>query len=143
VSDAVPREVVTTIRVRYHECDMQGVVFNALYMTYADMASTDLWRELFGSYQALIERNLDIAVVSSRIDFRASARFDDELALAISISRVGRTSFDLTTHMTRGADVIADSTITYVWFAPDAPGAAIEPPDDVRAVMSANVHKGV
>ena len=35
-------------RVRYHECDPQGVVFNAQLPAYFDIAMTELWREVGG-----------------------------------------------------------------------------------------------
>ena len=31
-----------TFRVRFHECDPQGIVFNANYFTYFDMTMTEL-----------------------------------------------------------------------------------------------------
>ena len=37
------------LRVRYHECDPQGIVFNANYLAYADIAITELYRDAFGS----------------------------------------------------------------------------------------------
>ena len=33
------------IRVRYAECDPQGVVFNANYYAYYDLLMTEMWRE--------------------------------------------------------------------------------------------------
>ena len=43
------------LRVRYSECDMQGVVFNANYLTYFDTAVTELWREAIGAWSELTE----------------------------------------------------------------------------------------
>lgn len=51
------------LRVRYGECDAQQVVFNARYGDYIDIAATEFYRALFGSYQALVERGLDSQVV--------------------------------------------------------------------------------
>ena len=42
------REFRHPLRVRYHECDPQGHVFNANYLAYADIAVTELYREAFG-----------------------------------------------------------------------------------------------
>ena len=38
------------LRVRFHECDPQGVVFNGNYLAYFDIAFTELWREAFGGW---------------------------------------------------------------------------------------------
>ena len=45
---------VHKLRVRYNECDPQNVVFNANYFTYFDITITELWREAFGSYDAML-----------------------------------------------------------------------------------------
>ena len=39
---------VHPLRVRYAECDPQGVVFNGHYLAYFDIALTELWRAAFG-----------------------------------------------------------------------------------------------
>src|SRR5262249_61340495 len=49
------------LRVRYNECDPQGVVFNANYLTYFDLTMTELWRQL-GGYQAMVEAGVDMVV---------------------------------------------------------------------------------
>src|SRR5205807_350743 len=41
------------LRVRYVECDPQGVVFNSHYLAYFDINITELWRTAFGGYRAM------------------------------------------------------------------------------------------
>ena len=65
------------LRVRYGECDAQQVVFNARYGDYVDVAATEFYRAVFGSYQALLEQGLDSQVVRMVTDWSAPARFDD------------------------------------------------------------------
>ena len=52
------------LRVRYNECDPQGVVFNANYLTYFDITITELWREL-GGYQPMVEAGVDLVVAEA------------------------------------------------------------------------------
>ncbi len=40
----MPADFVHELRVRYGECDPQGIVFNANYLLYFDVAFTELWR---------------------------------------------------------------------------------------------------
>ncbi len=47
-------------RVRYGECDAQGVVFNARYADFVDIAVNEYIRKLFGDYQHLLGQDLDI-----------------------------------------------------------------------------------
>ncbi len=94
------RAFVHTLRVRYAECDAQGVVFNAHYLTYFDVSITELWRAAFGSYQAMTDRGVDIVVAEAQLRFRAPARFDQELELEVAIARLGTTSI-LSHHVIR------------------------------------------
>ncbi len=81
------------LRVRYGECDQQGVVFNANYMAYMDDA-TEVWTRGFcpgGDYRAL---GWEWMVVRSAIEWQSSARNAEVLTLDVAVVRYGRTSFD-------------------------------------------------
>jgi len=65
------------IRVRYGECDAQNVVFNPRYAEYVDIASTEYIRHIWGGYDQLIASGMDMQVVSMKLDWSASAKFDD------------------------------------------------------------------
>lgn len=104
------------LRVRYAECDAQQVVFNARYGDYADVAMTEYFRALFGSYQALLAQGVDCQVVRMDTHWRAPARFDDVLVLAVSTARLGTTSFTLRVEFSQFASgaAIAGTELTYV-----------------------------
>ena len=81
-----------TLRVRYAECDAQGVVFNAHYLAYFDTSVNELWRTAFGSYQTMLDGGLDIVLAEARLRFLRPARFEDELELAVAVTHLGTTS---------------------------------------------------
>jgi acyl-CoA thioester hydrolase len=85
------------IRVRFGECDPQGVVFNAHYLAYFDISITELWRAAFGSYQSMVDRGFDVVVAEARLGFSGPARFDDQLTLSVLVTKLGNTSI-LTHH---------------------------------------------
>jgi acyl-CoA thioester hydrolase len=101
-------------RVRYAECDPQGVVFNAHYLAYFDTSITELWRAAFGSYQAMLERGLDVVVAEAQVRFRTPARFDDELTLAIAITHLGTTSITSAHRITRGDELVVEGMLRHV-----------------------------
>ncbi len=106
--------LVHTLRVRYGECDLQGIVFNAHYLTYFDTSMTELWRAAYGSYRVMLDRGIDIVLAEAQLRFRRPARFDDELALSVAIAHVGNTSI-LTRHAARcGGDVVAEGDLRHV-----------------------------
>lgn len=123
------------LRVRFAECDPQGVVFNAHYLAYLDIGMTELWRAAFGSYQAMLDRGLDMVVVEARLRFHAPARFDDELRLEIGISRLGTTSISTDHRVARGEDLIAQADLHHVFVDRQTLGKA-EMPDWVRTPLT-------
>ncbi len=99
-------EFVHELRVRYGECDPQGIVFNANYLLYFDVAFTELWREAVGPWLEMVERGLDAVVAHSELDFRAPARYDDVLALPARVRSVGRTAITTEIDVMRGSELL-------------------------------------
>ena len=124
------------IRVRYAECDPQGVVFNANYYAYYDLAMTELWREAIGPYEEMVKAGADLSVVESRARFINPAKFDDELDLNAEIARLGNTSMSTHIAITRASDgaAITDGEIHHVFIDPHA--YTKRPiPDGIRAAL--------
>lgn len=128
---------VHRLRVRYAECDAQGIVFNANYVMYFDTAVTELWREAFGHYLYLLDRGLDLAVGEVRVRYRSPARFDDELDIGITVVALGTTSMTMALTVVRVADgaLLAEGDLRHVFI--DAKAYAKTPiPDDMRATLA-------
>lgn len=107
------------MRVRWSEVDMQGVVFNPNYLVYADIAMTEYMRAIgLPGAGGLASLGIDMFAVGAKLDFRASARFDDVLRLGARIERFGRTSFQPRVGVFRGEELLADVGLTYVCVAP-------------------------
>jgi acyl-CoA thioester hydrolase len=107
----------TPLRVRFAECDPQGIVFNAHYLTYVDVANTELWRDACGSYQAIVEQGLDAVVAEAKLTFRAPACFDDELVLRTAVERLGSTSMLTRCEVTREGEVLVVAELRYVFLS--------------------------
>jgi acyl-CoA thioester hydrolase len=106
---------VHRLRVRYHECDQQGRVFNANYFAFFDIAITELWREAFGSYEAMHEMGFDMVVAEATARFRGAARFDDEIDLALSIANLGDSSMRTEVEVRRDGEVLVEGRLVHVW----------------------------
>lgn len=101
-------------RVRYHEADAQGFLFNSRFLELADVAMTEFFRSLGFSYAALASAGVDPSVVSAAIQFHKPARFDDVLDVSVACPRVGRSSFDLSMVVCRESETVATIELTYV-----------------------------
>ena len=106
---------VHRLRVRYHECDQQGRVFNAHYFAYFDIALTELWREAFGSYEQMVRDGYDVVVADARARFRGAAAFDEEIDVAMTIADLGETSMTTDIEVRRGEDVLVEGRMVHVW----------------------------
>jgi acyl-CoA thioester hydrolase len=124
------------LRVRYVECDTQGVVFNANYMMYLDLAFTELLRDVAGSYAALLERRVDVMLVQSDLSFRSPGRADDEIEIKLAVHRLGNTSLTLHATMKRGDELLLEGHVTHVFVDPETL-TKIPIPDDLREVLGA------
>lgn len=115
-----PAPLVCGLRVRYGECDPQGVVFNAHYLAYLDIAITELFRAAFGAlggYQAIVDRGLDLVVAEAGLRFHRPAHFDEELSLEVTIAKLGTTSMITSHRVTRGGELLVEGTVRHVLVA--------------------------
>jgi acyl-CoA thioester hydrolase len=110
----VGRPFSHSLRVRYAECDPQGVVFNAHYLAYFDASITELWRAAFGGYRVMMDRGVDLVVAEAQLRFRTPARFDDELALEVSVTRMGNTAITSGHRISRDGEIVVEGTLRHV-----------------------------
>ena len=125
---------VHRLRVRYHECDAQGVVFNANWLAYCDVALTELWREAFGSYEALTAQGVDVVVAHAALRLRRPGRFDDELDLQVAVVLMADSELHLRTRAVRDGELLVEATLRYV---------AVDPVTFTRTPLPGGVRAGL
>jgi acyl-CoA thioester hydrolase len=129
---AAPDPFRHELRVRYGECDPQGIVFNANYLLYFDVVFTELWRAAIGPWQEMVERGIDAVVAEASLEFRAPARFDDVLTLTAQVTRLGRTAITTDIDVLRGEDPLVHGRLRHVCVSTDT-WRKTDMPDWVRA----------
>jgi acyl-CoA thioester hydrolase len=110
---------VHELRVRYGECDPQGIVFNANYLLYFDVAFTELWRAGVGPWQEMVDRGFDAVVAEANVRFHAPARYDDILALRTRIARLGSTAITTAIDVLRDEQVLVSGQLRHVCVSTD------------------------
>lgn len=124
-----------TLRVRYQECDPQGVVYFARYPEYADIALTEMFREALGSYDEMVRGGADLVVAEMTVRYRSSARFDELVEVALEVTRLGETSLGCTARIRRGDELLAEADFRHVCI--DVATKAKRPlPQQVRAALT-------
>jgi acyl-CoA thioester hydrolase len=83
------------VRVYYEDTDAGGIVYHANYLRFMERARTEWLRRLGFEQDELSEREQVIFVVKKiDIDYRAPARFNDEIDVRCAITRCGRASIE-------------------------------------------------
>ena len=126
---------VHRLRVRYAECDPQGVLFNAHYLAYVDHTITELWRAAYGGYDVMLGRGVDIVVAEARLRFLGSARFDEELAIEARATALGTTSLTTEYRFLRGDALLLEATLRHVFIDRET-GAKTPIPDWARVGLA-------
>ena len=112
---------------------MQGVVFNAHYMAYADDASDSWLRDRLGRFEDL---GWEPMVVKAVIEWQGAAGIGDVLDIELGVTRWGNTSFDVTVEGAVGERPVFEAVVVYVGVETGTTTPA-PAPDEVRAALSA------
>lgn len=111
-----PSPFTHELRVRYSECDAQGVVFNANWFLFVDVAMMEFWRRTVGGYRALqSEHGLEVVMAQNGANFRAPAHFDDVIGVTPEIEKVGNSSLRMKFAVTRDGELLWDAFAVYVF----------------------------
>jgi YbgC/YbaW family acyl-CoA thioester hydrolase len=107
------------LRVRWAEVDLQKIVFNAHYLMYFDTALADYWRTLALPYEeAMLHMGGELYVKTSSMEHHASARFDDQLDVALRCQEIGASSIVFQGAIYRGDDLLVTCEVRYVFADP-------------------------
>ncbi len=78
----------TDLRVRFSETDAQGVVHNAVYLVWFEIARIAYLEQFRGGYRGLVEHGIDATTSEAYVHYREGARFDDTLRIHVRASDV-------------------------------------------------------
>ena len=123
------------VRPRYAEIDAQGVVFNAHWLTYFDESQTRFFEALGLTPKVAFFTDFDIMVVKAVLDWEGPAGFDDDVAIAVRVPRLGNASFDIEYTATCNGAPACLGIITYVSVVPGTHDST-PIPDDIREKLS-------
>lgn len=125
------------LRVRWMECDAQGIVYNGAYMDYLEVGQSEYYRNLgFSIYRVGQRGFFDTAVVKTTLDFKAPARVDEMLDLYVKVGDFGNTSFHLDMEIYRQDSDLLIAVVGGIYVGFDAPSATTRRvPDEVRELV--------
>lgn len=92
------------LEVRDYECDLEGVVNNAVYLNYLEHARHDCLRRYGFTFADLHRQGCDLVVTRLEIDYRAPLRPGDRFAVATRLRRHSRLRFAFDQQIRRRPD---------------------------------------
>jgi acyl-CoA thioester hydrolase len=124
------------VRVYWEDTDASGIVYHASYLRFAERARTELLRAAgFEQWSLLAEAGIAFAVRHCVIDFRRSARLDDQLAVETRVTAIGGASLEMSQGIRRGDDEIVTLLLKLACITRD--GRAARMPPRLREVFNA------
>jgi acyl-CoA thioester hydrolase len=71
------------LKVRFSETDAQGVVHNAVYLVWFEIARVAYLGQFPGGYKGLVEQGIDATTTEASVRYLDGTRFDDELRIHV------------------------------------------------------------
>ncbi len=104
----------TLLRVRYAETDRQRMLYHAHYLTYFEVARTEMLRAAGVRYLDLEARGIFLVVTEARVRYRAPAGYDDPLRIRTQVRVATPVRLHFTYAVTRaeGGRVLAEGETT-------------------------------
>ncbi len=125
------------IRIEWGDCDPAGIVYYPRYFALFDAATDALFeaagfkmRELIRTY-----RIVGIPVVDVRAQFYIPSAFGDDVDVETSITKWGRSSFEVCHRLLRNSALAVEGFEKRVW--------VVRPPDNPDALKSAAIPANV
>ena len=128
----------TPVRVRWMECDAQGIVYNGAYLGYLEIGQAEYYRNLgFAIYVIPRSGYFDFAVVKSTLEFKAPARVDEIIELHVRVSNIGNTSLTLNMEIYPEGSERLLTSIETIYVGYDAETESTKRvPDDIRRLVT-------
>jgi acyl-CoA thioester hydrolase len=126
------------LRVRFEETDTMGVVYYGKFFVWMEVGRVALLREIGFGYPEWVKRGVQFPVVQAHADYRASARFDDEVLVKTKIASIGKSSIKFENEIYKLPEVVLLCTGHTVHALIGKDGKTVAFPDDIRTRFTAS-----
>ena len=123
--------------MRFEEIDAAGIAYFARFFTWCHDAMEAMLAPIDGGYVGLVrDRKMGLPAVHIEADFQAPLRYGDDVRIAVTVERIGRSSIALRFDVSRLPDGEKVATLSHVVAHTDMVAMRSRPvPDDVRAIL--------
>tara|TARA_B110000014_G_scaffold264323_1_gene264963 strand:+ start:1159 stop:1602 length:444 start_codon:yes stop_codon:yes gene_type:complete len=84
-----------TLRVRWKECDVQGIAYYGSYLDFIDVAQAEYFRNLgILTHQPDKREIFDLAAVKVTLEYKSPAKIDELIDVFFKVAKIGNSSLD-------------------------------------------------
>ncbi|PQO29524.1 acyl-CoA thioesterase [Bremerella cremea] len=98
------------VRVRYQETDAQGRVHHANYITYFELARTEMLRAGGFNYKRMEEEGLLLVVRDVQVRYHLPAEFDDLLLVTVKTVKAKGARIELSYEIRREDELVVEGS---------------------------------
>jgi len=92
------------MKVRDYECDMQGIVNNAIYQNYLEHARREFLLSRGLDFAELTRRGVIVVVIRAELDYKQALRSGDKFTIEVSCRQVSRLKIVFDQQISRHSD---------------------------------------
>lgn len=92
------------MKVRDYECDIQGVVNNAVYQNYLEHSRHEFLLENSVDFVALANKGIHLVVVRAELDYKQSLKPGDALYITVELEKESRVKYAFVQKVYRSVD---------------------------------------
>ncbi len=81
------------LQVRDYECDMEGIVNNAVYQNYLEHARHEFLKNMGLDFARLTRGGINLVVIRAELDYRFSLRSGDRFRVSLHLKRLSPLRF--------------------------------------------------
>ncbi|HEY8785504.1 MAG TPA: thioesterase family protein [Candidatus Limnocylindria bacterium] len=123
-------------RVRFGETDLQGVVYYANYLLFAEIGRIAFLRQLGVVYERdLLARGVDFTIGEARVRYQAPLRFDDEYDIKVRVGEIRHSSWTLEYAIDRADGLHCADASTIQVMIDRKSGRATRIPAELRQIL--------
>jgi acyl-CoA thioester hydrolase len=101
-------------KIYYHDTDCGGVVYYANYLKYFEEARTEYMQERGLNLNTLADKGFLFVVKKVDIEYKAPARYADNLTITTQISKIRNVSLDFFQEVKRENQILVTATTVLV-----------------------------
>ena len=121
------------VRVIFGDTDQMGVVYYANYLRYFEASRAAYLRWLGRSQKDLDAWGIALPVIEAHCEYRLPARYEDLLAVEVTVDEVRGASMRFAYQVRRGGELLADGFTRHAVIGPN--GRPRRVPAELRALI--------